>query len=341
MPRQYRRIYVPVDNSGYSFAAIDIAVDLATKFDAVLVGSHVFAPGTTESYLDLMEECCRTASVKFERHALGGRQHKMILEDIRNDQYDLVIMGALGAGAVDESQIGSVADRVIRGATTDILIVKDLIPDPDGRILVAVDGSEASLQALGAAVEFARSTGHTAEGIVVGQGRLSGRASAALESARAAAAAEGAELSITVTEGKPFDRILKHCREKRPWLLVVGKTGADMEESDDMGSLGSALGSTTDNLLRMVPCNILVTPCAQTAGERGTDPAVVATAAPALQAARRTLKWAADAERLLADVPADQRVEVVRTVEEGARKMGITVITAETIDKVMLGYIDS
>ena len=341
MPRQYRRIYVPVDNSGHSFAAIDIAVDLATKFDAVLVGSHVFAPGTTESYLDLMEECCRTASVKFERHALGGRQHKMILEDIRNDQYDLVIMGALGAGAVDESQIGSVADRVIRGATTDILIVKDLIPDPDGRILVAVDGSEASLQALGAAVEFARSTGHTAEGIVVGQGRLSGRASAALESARAAAAAEGAELSITVTEGKPFDRILKHCREKRPWLLVVGKTGADMEESDDMGSLGSALGSTTDNLLRMVPCNILVTPCAQAAGERGTDPAVVSTAAPALQAARRTLKWAADAERLLADVPADQRVEVIRTVEEGARKMGITVITAETIDKVMLGYIDS
>src|SRR5262245_34971050 len=337
MPRQYRRIYVPVDNSGYSFAAIDIAVDLATKFDAVLVGSHVFAPGTTESYLDLMEECCRTASVKFERHALDGRQHKMILEDMRNDQYDLIIIGALGAGAVDESQIGSVADRVVRGATTDVLIVKDLIPDPDGRILVAVDGSEASLQALGAAVEFARSTGHTAEGIVVGQGRLSGRASAALESARLAAAAEGAELNVTVTEGKPFDRILKHCREKRPWLLVVGKTGADMEEGDDMASLGS----TTDNLLRMVPCNILVTSCTKTAEDESSTTSLVTMSAPALPVGRRTLKWAADAERLLADIPADQRLEVIRTVEEGARKMGISVITAETIDKVMLGYIDS
>jgi nucleotide-binding universal stress UspA family protein len=284
-----------------------------------------------------MEESCRLALVRFERHALGGRQHRMILEDIHNDQYDLVIMGALGAGAVDESQIGSVTDRVVRGSRTDILIVKDLIPDPDGRILVALDGSEASLQALGAAVEFARSTGHTAEGIVVGQGRLSGRASAALESARAAAAAEGAELSVTVTEGKPFDRILKHCRERRPWLLVVGKTGADMEEGDEKGSLGS----TTDNLLRMVPCNILVTPSGEEDANRDAVRGVVTAVAPVTTPPRRTLKWAADAERLLADIPADQRFEVIRTVEDGARRMGVLVVTAETIDKVMLGYIDT
>jgi nucleotide-binding universal stress UspA family protein len=337
MPRQYRKIYVPVDNSGYSFAAIDLAVDLATKFDAVVVGSHVFAPGATESYLELMEECCRAASVRFERKSLDGRDHKMIVDDIRKNQYDLVIIGALGAGAVDESQIGSTAHRVARGATTDILIVKDLIPDPDGRILVAVDGSGPSIQALYAAIEFARSTGRTADAVVVGEGRLCGKASAALESARAAAASEGTELSVTVTEGKPFDRILKTCREKRPWLLVIGKTGADTEEGDE----SSALGSTTDNLLRMAPCNILVVPGAMSSTSRTRSAGTVSAATPVTATGRRTLKWAPDAERLLEDLPGEQRPDVIRTVEEGARRMGITVITADTIDRVMLGYIDS
>lgn len=337
MPRVYRKIYVPVDNSGYSFAAIDLAVDLAAKFDALIVGSHVFAPGATESYLDLMEECCRAASVRFERKALDGRDHRMIVDDIRKNQYDLVIIGALGAGAVDESQIGSTAHRVARGATTDILIVKDLIPDPDGGILIAVDGSQPSIQALCAAVEFARSTGRTADGVVVGEGRLSGKASAALESARATAASEGTELHLTVTEGKPFDRILKICREKRPWLLVVGKTGADAEDGDETASLGS----TTDNLLRMAPCNILVVPGAKISTSRTRSAGTIPANASVTAAGRRTLKWAADAERLLEDVPGDQRPDVIRTVEEGARRMGITVITAETIDRVMLGYIDS
>ncbi|HZI94743.1 MAG TPA: universal stress protein [Patescibacteria group bacterium] len=336
MPRAYKRIYVPVDNSGYSFAAIDLAVDLATKFDACIVGSHVFAAGVSDSYLDLMEECCRTAAVKFERKTLDGRHHRMILEDIEQNHYDLVIMGALGAGAVDESQLGSVAERVVRGAGTDVLIVKDLIPDPDGAILVAVDGSPQSLEALAAAVEFGRSTGRPVEGIVVGEGHVSGKASVALESARLAAAAEGIEIELTVTEGKPFDRIVKLCREKRPWLLVIGKTGADTEEDDDV-----PLGSTTANLLRLAPCNVLVTPGVRAGTGRLLPADRTIAALPVPATGQRMLQWTEDAERLLEDVPGEQRPDVIRTVEEGARRMGITIITAETIDKVMLGYIDS
>ncbi|HKY34097.1 MAG TPA: universal stress protein [Candidatus Polarisedimenticolia bacterium] len=336
MPRTYAKIYVPVDNSGHSFAAIDLAVDMAVKLDASLAGSHVFEAGATDSYLDLMEECCRTASVRFERRTLGGRHHKTLLEDIAGGDYDLVIMGALGAGAVDESQIGSVTERVVRGATVDILVVKDLIPN-DGPILVAVDGSSQSLEALCAAITFAGATGRGVEGVVVAEAPLARATSAALESARARAEAEGTDLEFIVTEGKPFDRILKTCREKKPWLLVVGKTGADAEAGDDL----AALGSTTGNLLRLAPCNVLVTP-GSPVHERRTEPAgAAAAAAVTAPAERRLLTWTPDAERLLEDVPGEQRLEMIRTVEQGARKLGITVITADTIDRVMLGYIDS
>ncbi len=333
MPRSYKRIYVPVDNSSHSFAAIDLAVHLAHTFGATLVGSHVFAAGMTDSYLDLMEECCRTASVTFERKTFDGRHHKMIVEDIQRSHYDLVIMGGLGEGAVDESQIGSVVERVARKTQTDVLVAKDLIPDPDGVILVAVDGSPQSLEAFCAALQLSRATGHTLEGIVVGEGSVAGTTSAALDAARAMAAAEGAELDFAVTEGKPFDRILKICREKKPWLLVIGKTGSDAEEGDD-------IGSTTVNLLRLAPCNILITPSVKVPAHRPhRQVAHHSEATP--PAGKLTMKWTEAAERLLDDVPKEQRLEVIRTVEEGARKMGVAVITAETIDKVMLGYIDS
>lgn len=339
MPRTYRTIYVPVDNSGHSFAAIDLAVDVAARFDARIVGSHVAASGgpaadATASCLDLLEETCRSASVVFERKTLDGRYHRIILEDIAKSHYDLVIMGGLGSGAVDESQIGSVAERVVRRAATDVLIVKDLIPDPEGPILAAVDGSPQSLDALAAALELGRTLGHQVEAIVVGEGRMTGPASNALQAARRAAAAEGVELELTVSEGKPFDRIVKLCREKRPWLLAIGRTGAESEEGDD-------IGSTTSNLLRLAPCNLLVTPGVRipaTLPKRESAPA--AAQIPA-SAPRRSLKWTEEAERLLEDVPTDQRDDVIRTVEEGARKMGVAVITAETIDRVMLGYIDS
>ena len=173
--------------------------------------------------------------------------------------------------------------------------------------------------------------------VVVGEGHLAGQASAALESARVTAAAEGTELDLTVTEGKPFDRIVKLCREKRPWLLVIGKTGSDSEEGDEADSLGS----TTANLLRLAPCNVLVTPGVGTSPGRALPAASTMATIPIPVADRRMLRWTEDAERLLEDVPSEQRRNVIRTVEEGARRMGISVITAETIDKVMLGYIDS
>jgi nucleotide-binding universal stress UspA family protein len=336
MPRSYRKIYVPVDNSGHSFAAIDLAVDLATKFDAAIIGSHVFAPGVTESYLDLMEECCRTASVRFERRALGGRHHQALLDDVNQGGYDLIVMGALGAGAVDESQIGSVTERVVRGvASTDVLVVKDLIP-AEGPILAGVDGSPQSLDALCAALSFGSATGRAVEGVVVADRPLARATSSALDSARARAAAEGTEMEIIVTEGKPFDRLLKMSREKKPWLLVVGRTGADAGQDEAR----PPMGSTTGNLLRMTSCNILITPGAVVASEpaRAAGPAA-AEKTPAT--GHRQFRWTPDAERLLEDVPQEQRLEVIRTVEEGAVKLGVSVITAETIDRVMLGYIDS
>jgi hypothetical protein len=53
------------------------------------------------------------------------------------------------------------------------------------------------------------------------------------------------------------------------------------------------------------------------------------------------MRWMPDAEALLEDVPTEQQGSMIRAVEDGARRMGIKVITADAIDRVMLGPLQS
>jgi len=161
----YKHIYVPVDNSECSNRAMDLALALAEVYDAKLTGCHVYAARLhdyrfkqmeytlpeeykdeqelerqrkihdslismglqliSESYLDVMERKAEAKGLVFEKKLIDGKHYKVLIEDVRNSNYDLVIMGAVGMGAVRDSQIGSVTERFIRKVTTDTLVVRN------------------------------------------------------------------------------------------------------------------------------------------------------------------------------------------------------------------------
>ena len=163
-----KKIYVPVDNSDYSDASIDLAVEFAKKFNSQLVGSHVYAAKMhdvrfkqmeytlpeeyqdevelekqrrihdtlitmglqliSDSYLEVMKQKCEKLDIPFEAKMPEGKHYIKLVEDIEESDYDLVIMGALGMGAVKDSLIGGVCERVIRRITTDTLVVRNLEP---------------------------------------------------------------------------------------------------------------------------------------------------------------------------------------------------------------------
>lgn len=192
----YKNILIPVDNSAYSNAAIDLGIELAQKFGSTLVGSHVFAARMhdlrfrqmeaglpevyqedqkleeqrtihdslitkglsliTDSYLDAFASKCREARVAHERKSLEGRNYRVLVDDIRSSGYDLVAIGALGMGAVEASIIGSVCERVVRRVRTDVLVVKNTLPMNGGKIVVAVDGSPQAYGGLKAAIALAK-----------------------------------------------------------------------------------------------------------------------------------------------------------------------------------------
>jgi nucleotide-binding universal stress UspA family protein len=327
----YKTIYVPLDNSEHSNACVDIAVTLGKEMGATLIGSHAYAAKMhdyrfkqmeftlpdeyleeqelerqrkihdslitmglqliSDSYIDVMEKRCEAEQLPFERKMYDGRNFQVIVDDIKANHYDLVVMGALGMGAVKDSVLGSVCERVIRRTQVDTLVVKQPMPLhelEDGPIVVGIDGSPQSFAGLQTAIELGKQFHKTVEAVGVYDpflhyvmfngivGVLSEKAAKVfkfkeqealheeiidtglakiyqshLEVARRVAAEAGVDVKITLLPGKAFEKMLHYVRERKPWMLVLGRIGVHSDETMD-------IGSNAENLLRLAPCNVFL-----------------------------------------------------------------------------------
>ncbi|HSE96344.1 MAG TPA: universal stress protein [Methylomirabilota bacterium] len=390
----FRKIYVPVDNSDYSNRAIDLAVEVGQAFGSSLVGCHVYAARLhdyrfkqmeytlpdeykdetelerqrkihdsliamglqliSDSYLEVMRGKAEAAGLSFEPRMMDGKHYQALIEDVRGGDYDLVIMGALGLGAVRDSQLGSVTERFVRRVPVDTLVVRNLEPREaqSGAIVVGLDGSPQSFNGLRLGITLSRTLGRSLHAVAVYDpylhyamfngivGVLMEKASKVfrfqeqeqlheeiidtglakiyqshLEIARKLAREEGVDLAITLLDGKCFEKVLQFCRKEQPWLLVLGRVGvhSDVNEAD--------LGSNTENLLRLAPCNVLLT------GGRFYPPLDVK--------AEEIIAWTEEAEARMQRVP-EQVKGVARTaLLRYAIEQGHTVITSKVIDEAM------
>jgi nucleotide-binding universal stress UspA family protein len=308
----------------------------------------------SDSYLEVMRGKAAAAGLSFEPRMMDGKHYQALVEDVRGGDYDLVVMGALGLGAVRDSQLGSVTERFVRRTPVDTLIVRNLEPleSQSGAIVVGLDGSPQSFNGLRLGITLARALGRPLHAVAVYDpylhyamfngivGVLTEKASKVfrfqeqeqlheeiidtglakiyqshLEIARKLAREEGVDLAITLLDGKCFEKVLQFCRKEQPWLLVLGRVGvhSDANETD--------LGSNTENLLRLAPCNVLLT------GGRYYPPLDVK--------AEEIIAWTEEAEARMQRVP-DQVKGVARTaLLRYAIEQGHTVITSKVIDEAM------
>jgi len=291
----YNSIHVPLDNSDHSNAAMKLGVELGEAFDARLVGSHVYAAKLhdvrfkqmeftlpeeykeetelekqrkihdaliarglhliSDSYLDQMGTLSEEKGLNFERKHFDGRNFEALVGDIREDDYDLLILGALGQGAVRDSQVGSVCERILRRTEVDTLVVRN--PDSDGfstpgNIAVALDGSAQSYGALKGAIALAVKASKSIEIVTVlgaseTENDLLGQH---IEAAKKLVAKAGLEVSSQMLEGETVATLRDYVIASKPWALALGRIGID-GGSDDIGSV-------TDNLLRVSEVNLLI-----------------------------------------------------------------------------------
>lgn len=390
----YKHIYVPVDNSDYSNRAIDLAVELGRGFGARLTGCHVYAARLhdyrfkqmeytlpeeykdetelerqrkihdsliamglqliSESYLDVMKARAEAAGLSFTPKMMDGKHYKALIEDTQASDYDLVVMGALGMGAVKDSQLGSVTERFVRRVTRDILVVRnhDPLRDAQGAIVVGLDGSPQSFHGLKLAIELGRAVNRPVQAVAVYDpylhyamfngivGVLNEKASkifrfkeqeqlheeiidtglakiyqSHLEIARKLASDDGVDLSITLLDGKCFEKILTFARKEQPWLLILGRVGVHSDENE------VDLGSNTENLLRLAPCNVLLT------NGRFYPPLDVK--------AEEIISWTEEAEARMERVPPQVKGVARTALLRYAIEQGHTVITNKVIDEAM------
>ena len=303
----------------------------------------------TDSYLDYVDQKCTESNLPLERRSLEGRNWKVLAEDINTNAYDLTIMGSLGVGAVKDSVIGSNTERVLRRVrNSDMFIVKDLKPMNGGKIVVAVDGSPYSFgglktglalgKALNKPVEaisafdpyFHYAAFHSISGVLNEEaGKVfrfkeqeklheevidSGLAKiyqSHLDISREVAQEEGSDIRTTLLDGKAFEKVLQYVRKEKPWLLIVGRIG--VHSDDDMD-----IGSNTENLLRAVTCNVLIS-------NKKYVP-------PIDTQAEYTIAWTEEALLRMEKVPVFARGVAKTAIHRYAIEKGHTIISNSVVD---------
>jgi nucleotide-binding universal stress UspA family protein/predicted Zn-ribbon and HTH transcriptional regulator len=369
-------------------------VEFAKKFQSQLVGSHVYAAKMhdvrfkqmeytlpeeyqdeaelekqrrihdtlitmglqliSDSYLEVMKKKCAENDIPFEAKMPEGKHFIKLAEDIQASDYDLVIMGALGLGAVKDSLLGGVVERVVRRIQTDTLVVRTVGPieEQPGNILVGIDGSPESFAGLKTAIQLGKAFDRQVEAVGVYDpylhyvvfnsvvNVLTERASKTfrfkeqeqlheevidtglakiyqshLEVARTVAREDhNYELKITLLDGKAFEKILQYVRETQPWLLVLGRIGVHSEPDMD-------IGSNTENLLRLVSCNVLLS-------SQRYVPKVDVTA-------EETVTWTQEAIDRMAKAPPQVQGIARTAVHRFAIERGHSVITESVINQAM------
>jgi nucleotide-binding universal stress UspA family protein len=298
----YQTIYVPLDNSDHSNAAAELGLGLAKRIGARVVGSHAYAAALhdvrfkqmeftlpdeykdegelekqrrihdslitrglqliSDSYLHRWNLRAEELGVAFEGKRFDGKNFEVIVKDIESSDYDLVILGALGQGAVKDSQVGSVCERVLRRTQLDTWVVRDLDttklgPQRPGTIVVCLDGSPHSLGGLRAACALAKASGKHVDVLRVGSGD---EGVAQIDVALRWVERQGVSASATRLCGSPVRAILDHAARIGAWLLVVGRVGADSDDASKSpkGEASTDIGSLAERLVRRAPCDVFL-----------------------------------------------------------------------------------
>ncbi|MBI2899735.1 MAG: universal stress protein [Planctomycetes bacterium] len=303
----------------------------------------------SESYLAAARG--RLDGLPVEGRNLEGKNYVELVRESA-DAYDLAVIGSRGLGLASlngqgpPEAIGSVCERFLRRAQTDVFVARDARPIA-GTILAGVDGSPESYAALRRALKLAKALDARVEAVscfdphfhpvafqsiaavlsekdaqvfrfkeqenlhdrVINHG-LENLYAGYLENARVVAKGRGQEVETRLLRGRPAYEIVRRAREVESTLVVVARHGLHRTDGLD-------IGGTAESLVRLAPCSVLVV------NERPEETA---------------LAWTAEAEARLDRVPEFMRPMVKKAIESHARARGLTEITPDVVTDAKTGH---
>ncbi|HEU4579479.1 MAG TPA: universal stress protein [Polyangiaceae bacterium] len=144
--KPFRKILVPVDFSTHSARAVEVAAELARRYEGSLHLVHVFDPLAyplpdgyvmfTRPQLDEMFACFDAELGKYKQAAQEAGTPRVqtlirqgpcaaeICDFAREGAFDLIVMGTHGRRGLNHVLLGSVAEQVLRIAPCPVLTLR-------------------------------------------------------------------------------------------------------------------------------------------------------------------------------------------------------------------------
>ena len=140
----YKRILLPLDRSEISEQAVPHALAQARRFGAELILLRVLEPLTgvrglsdkdleemraftlqrAQEYLDDLVARSDCEEITVRTDTVEGRPHERILQYAEANDVNLIVICTRGRSGFSRWLMGSVADRVVRGAKVPVLLVR-------------------------------------------------------------------------------------------------------------------------------------------------------------------------------------------------------------------------
>jgi len=277
MLTSYQNLLVAVDGSLASLHAVEAACRLAPSGLVVAAvapplqpagrGGKLLPPLSLESASQALEKAQGIAAYHhrpIEAVALGGEPHARLVDLAKERGCDLIVMGRKGAARPDKALMGSTVARVIGFAPLDVLVVPTEAKGELKRILVPLDGSRFSKEALTRALalageqqgellavsvldapaSFTHEVPDVAQEILAGLEKLVGDAASK-------AAAQGVPCHTGVYQGSAYRAIVDAAGQNQADLIVMGSHGRT-------GLKRLLMGSVTERVIGYAECPVLV-----------------------------------------------------------------------------------
>lgn len=291
-----RAILLPTDFSPCSARAIPLAISLAKRFGSSLHLFHAIENGGIPAVDELrlvsldqegtrrMEEVSAVnlaeilsaydfTGIRVERSQV--RCHSTaaeILRIARIGDFDMIVMGTHGWSGVKKLLLGSVTERVVRLATCPVVSVgkseKALGEVSVSRILVPIDFSEHSLEALGNAKQLAALFDARLQllhiiqepvmpefyvrdpGRLLGLNRLVDRAKVELHRCVGEFGGPSVPFDAHVIKGKAATKIIRFAEDEKSDLIVMATHGLT-------GMRYFLMGAVTQKVIQRSPCPVM------------------------------------------------------------------------------------